>query len=138
MPYFGVSPSWPRAPVLGTGNTGGSNPSTPTNTYAACPGGEGAVLKTVGLWLAGSNPVRCARCPDRSMERTLGYEPRNASSTLAWGARYICSFSSAGRASGLHPGGRRFESYREHQQFHSAVRTGDKRTGFGSALTARD
>ena len=40
------------------------------------------------------------------MERTLGYEPRNASSTLAWGAN----------------------------SSHSAVRTGDKRTGFGSVL----
>ena len=32
--------------------------------YAACPGGEGAVLKIVGLnRLAGSNPVRSALCP---------------------------------------------------------------------------
>lgn len=31
------------------------------NKYAVCPGGEGAVLKTVGLkGLAGSNPVHGA------------------------------------------------------------------------------
>ena len=33
----------------------------PPDFYAACPGGEGAVLKTVGpRGLAGSNPVRGA------------------------------------------------------------------------------
>lgn len=38
------------------------------NNYAVCPGGEEAVLKTVGLkGLAGSNPVCGAICPFSSV-----------------------------------------------------------------------
>ena len=53
-----------KVPHLGCGDREFEPPRSSqracSHTYAACPGGEGAVLKTVGLWLAGSNPVRCA------------------------------------------------------------------------------
>ena len=53
----------------------GSSPSFRTK-YAVCPGGEGAVLKTVGCnRLAGSNPVHGAIWETNSMVRVPGLYP---------------------------------------------------------------
>ena len=52
----------------------GSTPTCGVVKNGACPGGEEAVLKTVGQkWLAGSNPVRSAiRCVGREVLHPLG------------------------------------------------------------------
>ena len=47
--------------------------------YAVCPGGEGAVLKTVGCnRLAGSNPVHGARGQGESPKRILNLSNKKA------------------------------------------------------------
>ena len=52
----------------------GSTPTCGVVKNGACPGGEEAVLKTVGQkWLAGSNPVRSAiSCVGREVLHPLG------------------------------------------------------------------